>query len=93
MLEGCQDRSPRDAVSQMSKPTLLAITDGENKASISDKLRDHSDHMLTWEKSKLLAGETAVSEIVISRCQAEKNDISFFLASKESLMFCVIKTN
>ena len=46
-----------DTVSETSKPVLLAVTHGEDEASISDKLQDYSDHVLIREKSQLLAGE------------------------------------
>ena len=44
--EGDQDRSLGDAILQTSKPASLAITSGEDEASISDKLQDHLNHVL-----------------------------------------------
>ena len=41
-----QDQFMRDAVSQTSKPALLVVTDGEGKASILDKLKNHSGLVL-----------------------------------------------
>ena len=66
--EGSQDRSLGDAVSQTSKPALLAITNGESEASISNKLQDHPNHVLIRQKSQQLSGEAAVPDSVISRC-------------------------
>ena len=49
--EGSQDRSLGDAISQATKPALLAITGGEGKASISDKLQNYPDNVLIRKKS------------------------------------------
>ena len=57
-----------DAISQTSKPALLAITGGEGEASTSYKLQDHPNHVLIRQKSKQLAGKAAVPDSVISRC-------------------------
>ena len=43
---GGQDRSQRNTVSQMSKPASLAVTGGEGEAFISNKLQDHTKHVL-----------------------------------------------
>ena len=47
-----QDQSLGDAVSHTLKPALLAITGGECKASISDKLQEHPNHVLIRQKSQ-----------------------------------------
>ena len=83
--EGGQDRSRRDTVSQTSKPALPVVAGGESEASISDKLKDHPDHVLIWEKSQQLAVEAAVSDNVISRCQIGKHGTGLFL-SLESVL-------
>ena len=49
-----------------SKLDSLAVIGGEGKASISDKLQDHPNHVPTREKSQQLAGETAMPDRVIT---------------------------
>ena len=44
-----QDRG--DAVSQTSEPASFAITGGKDETFISDKLQDHPNHVLIWQKS------------------------------------------
>ena len=81
-----------DAVSQTSKPTSFAITNGERKASASDKLQDRPSHVLIRRKFQQLAGKTAVPDSVISRCQVDKYGIRLLLSLKKSSIFCVSKT-
>ena len=90
--EGGQDRSLGDFKSQTLKPALLAITSGEGETSMSHKLQDHSNHVLIWQKSWQLAGKAMMPYSVKSYCQVNKHSTDFFLASKESLIFCVSKT-
>ena len=49
--QGGQDQSLGNAISHMSKPASLAITNGEGEASISDKLQDHPNYVLIWQRS------------------------------------------
>ena len=51
-----QDRSLGHAISQTSKPALLAITGGKGEASILDKLQDHPNHVLIRQRSYQDAG-------------------------------------
>ena len=75
----------RDAVSQTSKPTSLAITGGKSEASISDKLQDCLNHMLIRHKSQQLAGKAAVPDSVIRRCHVDKHGTGFLFSLKRVL--------
>ena len=80
-----QDRSLVNAVSQTSKPVLLAITGGKGEASIWDKLQDHPEHVLIWQKSRQLAGEATVPDSAISRCQVDKHGAGLLFGLKRVL--------
>ena len=83
--EGCQDQSLVNAISQTSMPASLAITSGEGEASISDKLQDHFNHVLIWQKSQQLAGKAAVPDNVISCCRVKKHGTCLLLSLKRVL--------
>ena len=48
-IKGGQDRTLRDAIPQASKPDLGAVTNGDSKAVISDKLHDKRNHIPVWQ--------------------------------------------
>ena len=62
--------------------TLLAIIGGEGEASISNKLQEHSSHVLIRQKSQQLTGEAAVPDGVISRCQIDQHRTGLFFSLK-----------
>ena len=64
---------------------MLAVTSGEPKASILDELQNYPDYVLIREKSQQLAGEKAVLNSVISRCQVDKHDTGFLVSLKRVL--------
>ena len=50
----------------MSKPTLVAVTGGEDEASVTDKRPDHLEHVLIRKKSEQL--EATVADGVDKQC-------------------------
>ena len=68
----------------MSKPASLATT-GEGEASILDKLQDYPNHVFIWHKSQQLAGEAAVPDSVINRCQVGKHRTGLLFSLKRVL--------
>ena len=77
-----KDRSLRNAIFQMSQPTLLFTPSSEGKASVLYKLHDYSCHLLVQQESKKLADEGTVPDSVIGRCQIYK-----LLVVKAKLLF------
>ena len=69
----------------------LAVTSGQDEASVPNKFHNHPDHVLVRQKSKQLAGETTVPDSVISSCQIDKHGTSLLFCLKESSMFWVSK--
>ena len=51
--EGSQNRFLRNAVSQTANPILLAVIGSKDDISVSDKLHNHSDYVLIWQKSQV----------------------------------------
>ena len=47
-----QDRFLRNIVLQTANPGLLAVTSSKGETSGLDKLHNHSDHVLIWQKSQ-----------------------------------------
>ena len=72
-------------VEATSKPASLAITGGEGKVFISDKLQDHLNHVLIQQKYQQLAGEAAAPVSVINCCQVDKHGNGLFLSLKRVL--------
>lgn len=68
---GGQDKSLGDAVLE-ALPALLSTAGGEGKAAISDKLRDHDDHVPVRYQVKQLAGEATMPDSIIGSCQVDK---------------------
>ena len=71
-----QNQFLRDAVFEMVWFALLAVTGSKGKASVSDKLHDHSDYVLIWQKLQQLGGKSTVPNSVICRCQLDKYSTS-----------------
>ena len=63
----------------MLKPALLAITSGEGEASILNKLQDQPNHVLNWQKGKVMVPDSA-----ISCCQVSKHGIGLLLSLQKS---------
>ena len=76
-----QGRSLWNAIFQESQPALFAITGGECKAPVLDKLQnDHSYHVFARQESEQLSSEAMGPDCVINRCQIYKHGtgLSFY---------------
>ena len=54
-MEGSQDLSLRNAVSQTAEPTSLAVTN-KGRSSVLEKFHHYCNQMLIWPKSRQLSG-------------------------------------
>ena len=72
--------------------SLLAVTGRKCETLVSDMLHDHSEHLLIQQNPQQLAGKAMVPDSVKCCCQIDYMAPTFFLALKESSIFCVDKT-
>ena len=67
----------KNAVFQTVRSALFAVTGSKDKTLVSDKLRDHSDHVLIRHKSQQLASKATMQDNVICRYQIDKKSSMF----------------
>ena len=51
-----------------AQPAVLEVTGSKDETLISDKLHDHSDHVLIQKKAQQLARKATVQDSVICCC-------------------------
>ena len=71
--EGGQDRSLGNAVSQASQLARLTVVSCKGKASVANKLHNHTDPVLVQHKPQQRASEATVPDNVIGSCQVDKD--------------------
>ena len=84
LYEG-QDRFLRNAIFQTSQPALFTTTGGECKTPVLNKLHDLLYHLFVRQESERFAGEAAITESAISRCQINKTAPVFLFCFKTVL--------
>ena len=74
------------------KTSLSATTGGNCKASVLEKLHDHSYHVYVRQEYKQVAGEATVLAVSLAAVRFTNADSDFLFALKESSMFWINKT-